>query len=139
MPLEHGRTLAGRCGDPLHIADAPAAGQHEQVGERRLDDRLVERRVGDERVDGGGRHPEPGGRVALGVEIDQQRPQARMGQAGGDVRGGGRLADATLLVGHAENPSHAQNPSRRSRTHNWCFPCIGHVGQDRHIATAAAA
>ena len=38
-------------------------------------------------------------RVALRIEVDEQRLGACRGGAGGDVDGGRRLADAALLVG----------------------------------------
>ncbi len=42
--------------------------------------------------------PETDGRVGLRVDVDEQRLVARLGDAGGDVDGGRRLADAALLV-----------------------------------------
>ena len=44
------------------------------------------------------------GGIALGVEIDEQNPAAEACKARGEIDGGGRLADATLLVGNAEGP-----------------------------------
>jgi len=52
-------------------------------------------------------HPRPHGRIALRVEVDQQHPLADLGQPGGEVDGGGRLADAAFLVGNAEDLGHA--------------------------------
>ena len=46
------------------------------------------------------------GGVALRVEVDHQHALADLGQAGGQVDGGRRLADAALLVGNAENMRH---------------------------------
>jgi len=75
---------------------------------------------------GHGRHDtEAGGRIALRIEIEQKRAEATPGQAGGEVAGGGRFADASLLIGHAENPSHTHIPSKRQRTHNACPRNIG--------------
>jgi hypothetical protein len=52
------------------------------------------------------------GRVALGVEVDEQHALAGGGEAGGEVDAGGRLADAALLVGDAENAGHVRFVSR---------------------------
>ena len=57
-------------------------------------------------------HREGGGGVALGVEVDHQHAQAALGQAGGDVDRGGRLADAALLVGH-HHDARAVGPGER--------------------------
>ena len=46
---------------------------------------------------------EPGRGVALGIEIDDQHPLADRGERGAEIDGGGRLADAALLVRHGEN------------------------------------
>ena len=43
-------------------------------------------------------HAEARGRVRLRVEVDDERPLARLGKAGGQVDGARRLADAALLV-----------------------------------------
>jgi hypothetical protein len=72
-----------------------------------------------------GRGTEAGGGVALRVEVEQERAEAASGQAGREVGGGRRFADATLLIGHAENPSHTHIPSKRQRTHNACSRSIG--------------
>ena len=41
--------------------------------------------------------------VALRVEVDDQDVQPLQGQGRGEVDRGGRLADATLLVGHRQD------------------------------------
>jgi hypothetical protein len=41
--------------------------------------------------------------VSLGIEVDQQRRLAAERQGGGEIDGGGRLADAALLIGNREN------------------------------------
>ena len=81
-----------------------------EVLEPRLDGDLVERRAVEEVVRGGalGALAEPGGRVGLRVEIDDERAGARLGEAGGEVHGGRRLADAALLVGEREDAAHAR-------------------------------
>ena len=48
--------------------------------------------------------PEPGRRVALGVEVDHQDPEAELGEGRAEVDGGRRLADAALLVRDREDP-----------------------------------
>ena len=69
-------------------------------------------------------HAEPGGRVRLRVEIDEQHALARLGEAGADVDGGRRLPDAALLVrdcvdpgGHARRLAAAAGRLRPGRAH----------------------
>ena len=58
---------------------------------------------------------EPGGGVRLGVEIDEQRPLARLREAGREVDGSRRLADAALLVRECDDPAgHASSLERAS-------------------------
>ena len=47
-----------------------------------------------------------GGGVALRIEIDQQHAALHRGEARGEVDGGGRLADAALLVGDRDDARH---------------------------------
>ena len=47
--------------------------------------------------------PEARGGVALRIEVDHQHPVAEIGEAGGQVHGGRRLADAALLVGDGDD------------------------------------
>jgi hypothetical protein len=54
-----------------------------------------------------------GGGVALRIEIDQQRLRARSRQRSRQIQGGGRLAYAPFLIGHAKYPSHDEPPCRR--------------------------
>jgi hypothetical protein len=42
--------------------------------------------------------------VALRVDVDEQHPQARLGEARGDVDGRGGLARAALVVEHRDAP-----------------------------------
>ena len=42
-------------------------------------------------------------RVTLGIEIDEQHPHTTLGEAGGEIHGGGGLSDPTLLVGDGED------------------------------------
>ncbi len=44
--------------------------------------------------------------VALRIEIDQQGARAGLGQSDGQVDGGGRFADASFLIGDAQDPAH---------------------------------
>ena len=57
--------------------------------------------------------PEPGGGVALRIEVDDQHPVAEVGQAGAEVDGRGRLAHAALLVGDGDDPG--ERPGERRR------------------------
>ena len=74
---------------PSRLGDRGALEQH-------VVDAQVERALVDARAHG---------RVALRVEIDEQDASAESGQAGGEVDGGRRLADAALLVRNAEDCS----------------------------------
>ncbi len=51
-------------------------------------------------------HARTHGGIALRVEVHHQHALADLGQAGGEVDGGGGLANATLLVGNAKNLGH---------------------------------
>jgi hypothetical protein len=51
--------------------------------------------------------------VALRVEVDDQHAQSVLGQSGGHVDGGRRLADPALLVGDREDPG----PARPAQLH----------------------
>jgi hypothetical protein len=74
---------------------------------RRLHAVLDGRVVHDDVVQGGlqvaGVYPEPGGGVALGVEVDHQHPVAQLRQRRPQVDRGGGLADPALLVGDGEH------------------------------------
>ncbi len=64
--------------------------------------------------------PRPPGRVGLRVHVHQQHARAGLGEAGGQVDRGGRLAHAALLVGdgvdHARRPAGAAaRPGRRGK------------------------
>jgi hypothetical protein len=43
------------------------------------------------------------GGVGLGIEVDQENLLAALGQAGGEIDGGGGLADAAFLVGDGDD------------------------------------
>ena len=45
--------------------------------------------------------------IALRVQIDHQHALANLGQAGGQIDGGGGFADAAFLVGNAEYFGHS--------------------------------
>ena len=67
--------------------------------------------------------PEAGGGVALGVEVDDQDPEAELGQGGTEVDRGGGLAHPTLLVGHGHDPRRAA--LRRSGLRGRAVLCHG--------------
>ena len=50
-------------------------------------------------------HVQCGRRVSLRVEVEDQHTRAVLGEAGGQVHRGGRLADATLLVRDSHDPA----------------------------------
>ena len=50
-------------------------------------------------------HVQRGRRIALRIQVDDQDAQAVLSQAGGQVDGGGRLADPALLVGDRQDPA----------------------------------
>ena len=49
---------------------------------------------------------EAAGGVGLGIAVDEEGWSLVRGKRGGEVDGGGRLADATLLVGDRDDSSH---------------------------------
>ena len=103
--------LAGDDGDQLDLGagevDRRGDAQQLRAGGRRVD-HLGQRAVADERVvDRGGADgvldAEGGARVALRVEVDDQRPQPVERQGHAQVHRGRRLADAALLVGDRDD------------------------------------
>ena len=64
-------------------------------------------------VDGGGQRlagdPDPARGVPLRVAIDQEGALLRDREAGGEIDGGRRLPDATLLIGDSQNVRHGTN------------------------------
>ena len=79
--------------------EARHRGRNDDVAQRLLaDQHFVARSCSSVSVDA-----EPGRRVALGIEIEDQHPLADRGERGAEVDGGGGLADAALLVRHGEN------------------------------------
>ena len=74
-------------------------------------DHVVDRRLQVPGVD-----PEPGGGVALRVEVDDQHPVAELGQRSAEVHRGGRLADPTLLVRDRDDPRQLVRPAARRRS-----------------------
>jgi hypothetical protein len=52
----------------------------------------------------------PGRGVALGIEVDDKGPALGEGEAGGEIDGGRRLADATLLVDDGQGSSQVRFP-----------------------------
>jgi hypothetical protein len=51
----------------------------------------------------------PGGRVSLGVKVDEQRFPLRRRQRRGEVHGGGGFTNPTLLICDADNFGHGNN------------------------------
>ena len=51
-----------------------------------------------------------GGRIALGIEIDQHRAAAGFGQSDGDIDRRGRFPDAAFLVRDTQNAAHRFAP-----------------------------
>mmetsp|Transcript_647 Transcript_647/g.1346 ORF Transcript_647/g.1346 Transcript_647/m.1346 type:complete len:319 (-) Transcript_647:392-1348(-) len=84
--------IAGLVGPGLGLGDGGRLQQH--VVDRGLELALVD----------AGAH----GGIALRVQVHHEHALADLGQAGGEVDGGGGLADATLLVGDAENLGHGE-------------------------------
>ena len=72
---------------------------------------LPERFAGDQRMAGGRLQAEAAGGVALRIEIDQQRPRARLGHRPGEVHGRRGFSHAAFLIGHAVNPNHFDIPT----------------------------
>ena len=71
----------------------------DHVGNRPSTEEYVVRRWRTDRM----RHRERSARIALGIEIDDQYAQPMQGQRGGNVHGGRRLTDATLLIGDGDD------------------------------------
>src|SRR5437867_7171771 len=62
---------------------------------------MVDRRVEASLVDS-----KPGGRVTLGIEVDEQGRALRQGKASGEVHGRRGLADPALLVDDRDDLAH---------------------------------
>ena len=68
--------------------------------------------LGGERVVDGGAFlgvplsSDAAGQVALGVDVDEQHSLSAQGEGGGEVDGGGGLADSALLVRDGDDSSH---------------------------------
>ena len=106
---------AGEGGLRGHELQVPEPGRPGDLGDRRAVQEVVARRPVRLLA-------QTGGGVRLRVEIDQQRPLARLGEAGREVDGGRRLADAALLVrdrvdgaGHAASLETGSDYSRPVR------------------------
>ena len=83
---------------------------------------------------------QPGRGVALGVEVDDQRALAELGEAGADVDRRRRLADAALLVGDGDDPGElgdragTATPSAARRGGGGVAGASGSVGGGRSAA-----
>ena len=82
---------AGEGGLRGHELEVPEPRRPGDLGDRRTVEQVVARRPVRLLA-------QTGRGVRLRVEIDEQRPLARLGEAGGEIDGGRRLADAALLV-----------------------------------------
>ena len=69
---------------------------------------VVQDHVVDRALDVAGVQPEPGRRVALRVEVEDQHPEAHLGQRRAEVHRGGGLADPALLVGDRDDAGAAR-------------------------------
>ena len=78
--------------------------------------------------------PEPHGQRALRVEVDEQHPAAVLGQGRAEVDRARGLADATLLVGHRDDPGRAV-PVQRYRLRD--RPPLGERGRVRRAEVRA--
>ena len=102
--------LGGRQVDVArHQVHALDAGVDQHVVDRhpRLDQQVVHRVV--ELVV---RHAQPRGQRTLRVEVHQQHPAAVLGEAGAQIDGRRRLADAALLVAHRDDLGRAVHALR---------------------------
>ena len=108
-PLELQLPAEGRDQLDLHAGQVDGGGGHEEVLHARGLDAVLERLVPHDHVVHGqlevpGLHAQPGGGVALGVEVDDEDPVALLGQRRPEVDRGGGLAHAALLVGDGDDP-----------------------------------
>ena len=127
-PFEPGLATEGRHELDLCARQVEAGRRHEQVADVGRLDAVLERHVVHQHVVHRRLEPtvldaEPGRGVALRIEVDDQRPQAHLGQAGTGVDGGGGLADAALLIGDGDHTGQlaeprAGPPGRRSSSHS---------------------
>ena len=116
---EGGGALAIRGGERVGIGEAEGAWEDVEVGDGGFDHGIGEGASGDEWVTFGGGDAEAAGGVALGVDVDDERRPARLGESGGDVNGGGGLADPALLVGHGDDLGHVEEASSASLNGVW--------------------
>ena len=103
--------LALRRGDQLHVGAGQVGprGHHPEPGYQRRLRRFLHRGRTDQQVigiDGAGRPPDAQSRTGVGlrIEVDDQDLLADGSHGGGQVDGGGCLADAAFLVGEGEHP-----------------------------------
>ncbi len=88
-------------------------GQHLQVGLagglKHFRGAGLAKEHGIEAFAGNGFQPESAGGVGLGIEVDQEDTATGLRCAGGEMNGGGRLADAPFLVHHGHNAHRTGN------------------------------
>ena len=90
---------AGEIGLGRHDVEVRERGVLRELGERRAVEQVVAR--GAVRA-----HAETGGRIRLRIEVDHERALAGLREAGGEVDGSRRLADAALLIRERVDPGH---------------------------------
>ncbi|CAI7644867.1 unnamed protein product, partial [Penicillium discolor] len=112
--------LAGDLVDEVHLrgGEVDVRGEHVETGHVRVHDRVVrvalrvEQEVVDRR-DVVRLDAETGGQRALRVEVHGEHLAAVLRERGGEVDGGGRLADAALLVTERDDAGRAVRLQRR--------------------------
>ena len=142
-PAEAQLPAEGRHQLDLGAGQVEAGGRDEQVAhggrlDAVLEGDVVQHDVVHRRLEVAGVDAQAGAGVALGIEVDDQRPVAEVGQAGAEVHGGRGLAHAALLVGDRQDP--------RERTHRCSgvrrldlarrFDLARRVGSDAHVGDA---
>ena len=105
---QSGLAFVERCELDLGAGEIDVRGHEAQQRHCGLHHHFVHRGIASEELVDGAAHSrriesEAGGGVGLGVEIDEQHGMAELRQRGAEVDGGGRLADAPLLVDDGED------------------------------------
>ncbi len=106
MATDASRLIVARRGQPIDILESATARNNEQVFDVGIEDVAFQIFVVDQRVAVGRIAAESGGGIALRIHVQQQRSLAGQGEGSREIDGGGRFAHASLLIHHAEDPSH---------------------------------
>ena len=104
--LETVRIVRG--GQALDVAETTATGENVE-SRRRSAERFANRSADDERVARRRVETEAARRVALRVEIDQQRSGTGARESGGEGNRRRRFADSAFLISDADNSNHNEN------------------------------